>query len=81
MLDEGAAVPADLRLFEVSQLHINEAILTGESLPVEKKIPPIHAKVYYILNIYKCMEKLTYRNRYVMYPSEIVSTWLSCQQL
>lgn len=45
VLDEGAAIPADLRLFEVSQLHANEAILTGESLPVEKKIAPIHAKV------------------------------------
>lgn len=35
-LQTGDIVPADLRIFEGSQLEINEAILTGESLPVKK---------------------------------------------
>ena len=36
MLDAGDIIPADLRLFESSNLKIEEASLTGESLPVEK---------------------------------------------
>jgi Ca2+-transporting ATPase len=36
LLDEGVKVPADLRLMQVRSLQINEASLTGESLPVSK---------------------------------------------
>jgi Mg2+-importing ATPase len=32
----GALVPADARLVQATDLHVNEAALTGESLPVEK---------------------------------------------
>ncbi len=36
ILEEGEKVPADARLFENSELHTQEAALTGESTPVEK---------------------------------------------
>lgn len=36
VLSEGQKVPADARLLKVSSLQINEASLTGESLPVSK---------------------------------------------
>ncbi|KAJ3110318.1 P-type ATPase [Phlyctochytrium bullatum] len=44
VLDEGDAVPADLRLCEVSQLEVVEAILTGESVPTNKSIRTIRKK-------------------------------------
>jgi P-type Ca2+ transporter type 2C len=37
LLEAGNVVPADLRLFELSQLRVNESSLTGESLAVEKQ--------------------------------------------
>jgi P-type Ca2+ transporter type 2C len=36
VLEEGTKVPADIRLLEVFSLRVNEASLTGESVPVSK---------------------------------------------
>jgi Ca2+-transporting ATPase len=41
LLASGGKVPADLRLFKTTELKIEEAALTGESVPVEKKSQPI----------------------------------------
>jgi len=43
LLEAGDKVPADLRLLKSHGLQIQEAILTGESVPVEKHIKPVSA--------------------------------------
>ena len=45
LLQSGDKVPADLRLFKVRELRIDEAILTGESVPVEKLTSPVEAAI------------------------------------
>jgi calcium-translocating P-type ATPase len=43
LLEAGDKVPADLRLIEARGLAAQEAILTGESVPVEKGVTPVAA--------------------------------------
>jgi len=40
-LQSGDKVPADLRLLKCKNFRVQEAILTGESLPVEKQTDPV----------------------------------------
>ena len=40
-LQAGDKVPADLRLMDVKNLRVDEAVLTGESVPVEKAAQPV----------------------------------------
>jgi Ca2+-transporting ATPase len=41
LLDAGDAVSANLRLFEAAGLAADESTLTGESVAVDKKVPPV----------------------------------------
>ena len=41
LLEAGDVVPADIRLIEANSLKIEEAALTGESVPVNKQVDPI----------------------------------------
>jgi len=43
LLEPGDRVPADLRLFTARGLQVQEALLTGESVPVEKQTDPVAA--------------------------------------
>lgn len=42
IIEAGKVVPADIRLIEAIQLKVEEAALTGESVPVEKHTEPLH---------------------------------------
>ena len=44
LLEPGDRVAADLRLLDVNGLYVQESILTGESVPVDKATPPIAAE-------------------------------------
>ena len=41
VLEGGDKIPADVRFFEVSNIHVDESSLTGESVPVKKNIEPL----------------------------------------
>lgn len=44
LLEAGSSVPADARLIEAANLRAQEAVLTGESEPVEKSVAPIRGE-------------------------------------
>lgn len=44
LLKSGDKVPADIRLTEVRSLRVDEAALTGESVPVSKRVEPVDEK-------------------------------------
>ncbi len=46
LLEAGDKVPADSRLVEAANLRVNEASLTGESIPVRKTLDPLEGQVY-----------------------------------
>ena len=41
VLEGGDKIPADVRFFEVSNIHVDESSLTGESVPVRKNTEPV----------------------------------------
>ncbi|HIG96658.1 TPA: calcium-translocating P-type ATPase, SERCA-type [Candidatus Woesearchaeota archaeon] len=44
LLEAGEKIPADARILELTELQLQEAILTGESVPVEKSLNPVRAE-------------------------------------
>jgi Ca2+-transporting ATPase len=46
LLEEGSKIPADARIIQANDLTINESIITGESLPVDKKEIEGHDLLY-----------------------------------
>jgi Ca2+-transporting ATPase len=53
MLASGDKVPADLRLLQVKNLHVEEAALTGESVPTAKQMAAVAADA--VLGDRRCM--------------------------
>lgn len=61
ILVEGNLVPADARLLEQNDFTVNEAVITGESLPVEKRPEKGHDIIYQgtTVNSGKCYAMIT----------------------
>ncbi|MBE9559555.1 MAG: cation-transporting P-type ATPase, partial [Proteobacteria bacterium] len=53
ILQSGDKVPADLRLFRVKGLQIQESVLTGESMPIEKITEPVAQDT--VIGDHRCM--------------------------
>ncbi len=45
LIESGDRIPADLRLLQIKNLRIDESALTGESVPVSKRIEPLSEAV------------------------------------
>lgn len=54
-LKAGDLVPADARLIEVKDLHVRESMLTGESLPVEKRVADLSREKHSIADASNCV--------------------------
>jgi Ca2+-transporting ATPase len=46
LLEAGDKIPADARLLEISNLHVDESSLTGESVPVSKRLDVLSPDAY-----------------------------------
>ena len=60
LLEEGESVPADASIVQQNDLTVNESILTGESLPVEKSLSGDSNIIYQgtVLNSGRCMARV-----------------------
>ncbi len=63
LLSSGSRVPADLRLFKTIELKVEEAMLTGESIPAEKNISTIIVLVTVTIIIAVEMDKWIRRRK------------------
>jgi len=61
VLEEGNLVPADASILQQNDLTVNESVITGESLPVEKNHTPEHNRIYQgsTINTGKCYAIVT----------------------
>src|SRR5574338_613154 len=61
ILEEGNNIPADAIILQANDLSINESILTGESLPVEKNLSEGHNNLFQgtTINSGKCIATVT----------------------
>ncbi len=61
LLEEGMKIPADAIILQENDLSVNESIITGESLPVDKHESEEHNKLYQgtTINTGKCIAKVT----------------------
>ncbi len=61
ILEEGNRIPADATIIQANDLTVNESILTGESVPVDKRLSPLFNQLFQgtTINSGKCYATVT----------------------
>ena len=81
ILEEGDAVPADVRIVEAASFEVVESILTGESVPVMKNTNKVWTKVRMVTRIKNFFFKKNYNSDVFHLTRQDTFHWLIVKEM